>query len=368
MDIIMHLQKAKLSNSDKFWLVLDDNYLPIKPIKEFLLYLRNINNNSVNSLRAYANHLKIYWEYLASIQQDWQHTTYSELANFIQWLRFSSNTVIPLHEAVSKRKESTINTILSAVSSFYNFQQKLGEVNITLTTERSLYSCTYRSLLHHIKKTKPTRGRLIKVKQSKQVPKILTQEQVKEIKKHCTSLRDNFLIALLHETGLRIGQALGLHHEDIMSWDNEIIIRYRNDNVNGAYSKSRHEQVVHVSSTLMELYADYVVGECSDIQSDFVFVTLQSQHRGQPYTYHAIQDLFKRLSKKAGIHVTPHMFRHSHATELIKAGWNSAYVQKRLGHSSVQTTIEQYTHLDDDDLKKAFKNYQIKKEKEQHHD
>ena len=362
MDIIMYLQKAKFSNFNKFWLVLDNNYLPIKPIKEFLLYLRNINN-SVNSLHAYAHHLKLYWEYLASIQQDWTQITYSELANFIQWLRLSSHTVIPLQKTVIKRKESTINTILSAVSSFYNFQQKLGEVNITLTTTNSLSACSYRSLLHHIKKTKPARNRFIKVKQPKHAPKILTHKQVQEIKKHCTSLRDKFLISLLYETGLRIGQALGLHHEDITSWDNEIIIRYRNDNENGAYSKSRHDQVVHVSSTLMKLYADYVIGECSDIQSDFVFVALQSRHRGQPYTYHAIQDLFNRLSKKSGVHVTPHMFRHTHATELIKAGWDSSYVQKRLGHSSVQTTIEQYTHLNNADLKDAFKRYQKRKGK-----
>ena len=52
MSITMHLQKTKFRNTDPFWLVLDDNYLPVKPIKEFLLYLKNINNNRVNSIRA----------------------------------------------------------------------------------------------------------------------------------------------------------------------------------------------------------------------------------------------------------------------------------------------------------------------------
>ena len=236
---------------------------------------------------------------------------YTELANFIQWLRYSGNIINPSQEVTPKRKASTINAILSAVSSFYNFQQKLGVVNITLTTENNRPSCTYRSLLYHIKaKPKPQNKRLIKVKQPKQAPKVLTREQVQDIKKHCNNLRDKFLISLLYETGFRIGQALGLHHEDILSWDNEIIIRNRRNNANGACNKSRNEQIVHVSNELMELYADYVIKECSDISNDFVFVSLQSRHRGQPYTYSATQDLFKRLSNKIDIHITPHLFRH----------------------------------------------------------
>jgi len=358
----MYLQKAKLEGAGIFWLVLGDDYLPIEPIKEFLLYFKNVNNSSQHSLRTYACRLKIYWEYLASIKQDWRLINYSELANFIQWLRFSSHTVIPIKESVSKRSESTINSILCAVSSFYQFQKKLGDVSITLTEESKFFRSPYKSLLHHLKQKRSRRRCLIKVKQHKQIPKTLSQKQVQEIKKHCASLRDKFLLALLHETGLRIGQALGLHHEDMKSWNNEILIRYRDNNENMAYSKSKKDYVVHVSSSLMAIYADYVVQECHDIQSDFVFVNLQSPHRGKPYRYQSVQSLFKRLSNQSGFPVTPHMFRHTHATELIKAGWDGSYVQKRLGHASVQTTMDLYTHLSDEDLKVALKAYQKQKE------
>jgi len=175
-------------------------------------------------------------------------------------------------------------------------------------------------------------------------------------------LRDKFLVSLLHETGMRIGQALGLHHEDIKSWNNEIIIRYRDDNENMAYSKSKNEYIVHVSNSILSLYADYVIKECHNLQSDFVFVNLQSRYRGRPLGYSSVQYLFNRLSQKSGIHITPHMYRHSHATELIQAGWDGSYVQKRLGHASVQTTMDLYTHLSDSDLKNAFKDYQKQKE------
>nr|WP_273542780.1 tyrosine-type recombinase/integrase [Aeromonas caviae] len=43
---------------------------------------------------------------------------------------------------------------------------------------------------------------------------------------------------------------------------------------------------------------------------------------------------------------TPHIFRHTHATEL-RSGWDASYVQKRLGHKDIQTTINTYAHLNE---------------------
>jgi integrase len=47
---------------------------------------------------------------------------------------------------------------------------------------------------------------------------------------------------------------------------------------------------------------------------------------------------------------------------LIRSGWSAAYVQRRLGHSSIQTTINTYTHLTDEDLKKAYEAFLVTKE------
>jgi hypothetical protein len=50
-------------------------------------------------------------------------------------------------------------------------------------------------------------------------------------------LRDRFLFALRFETEMRVGQALGLRHEDVVSWERRIEIRSRDDNANGARGK-----------------------------------------------------------------------------------------------------------------------------------
>jgi integrase len=58
--------------------------------------------------------------------------------------------------------------------------------------------------LHHINKSKPTRTKLIKLKEPKRIPKTLSQEQVKQLIDACDRCRDKFLIALLYESGMRM--------------------------------------------------------------------------------------------------------------------------------------------------------------------
>jgi integrase/recombinase XerD len=82
-------------------------------------------------------------------------------------------------------------------------------------------------------------------------------------------------------------------------------------------------------------------------------------------TYAAVIDLFRRISKASGVDAHPHLLRHTHATLLLQSGMDAAYVQKRLGHASVQTTINTYVHLTDEDLKRAYQIYnQARKQQE----
>jgi integrase/recombinase XerD len=354
----MQIQRIKISNIKFSWLVLGNNCLPVKPIQEFIRFLDNVAR-SPNTVRAYANHLKLYWEYLDFIKKDWKDVKLNDFADFLSWLRQqSTNNVISLTIQESKRTESTIGSILAAVSSFYNFQQQLGNTDIVLNQSSTVRHRRYKPLLHHISKNKPIRTSLIKLKIQKVLPKTLTQEQVKSVINACNSLRDQFLILLLYESGLRIGQALGLRHSDIKSWDNEIHIQPRLNNVNQARSKSNLPNVIHITSQLMALYSRYLLEEFDDHHSDFVFIQTSKNHTpGKPWNYRAVRDLFSRLSQKVGFYISPHMLRHTHATELLRNGWDCSYIQKRLGHSSIQTTINTYAHLSNDDLKKAFQEY-----------
>jgi integrase len=220
----------------------------------------------------------------------------------------------------------------------------------------------YKKFLHDIGKAKPLKSRFLKLKAPKLTPKTVTLDQVKQLIDACAHIRDKFLISLLYETGMRIGQALGLRHEDIHSRECVIYVVPR-DNANGARAKTKEPYPIHVSANLMRLYAEYLADEVQDNITDYVFINLWRRPIGKPITIGGVEDLFRRISNKSGIQIHPHMLRHTHATELIRNGWDPSYVQRRLGHSSIQTTINTYVHLSDDDLKKAYQEYQTKKER-----
>ncbi|MFA5960722.1 MAG: hypothetical protein WC785_09415 [Tatlockia sp.] len=63
----MKVQKIKLSPYDYSWLVLDNQHLPVKPITEFIRYLNNVDKSPF-TVRSYAYHLKLYWEFLNAKQ------------------------------------------------------------------------------------------------------------------------------------------------------------------------------------------------------------------------------------------------------------------------------------------------------------
>lgn len=108
----------------------------------------------------------------------------------------------------------------------------------------------------------------------------------------------------------------------------------------------------------MQLYGDYLIEEYpEEIESDYVFVNCYKKPISIPIKKSNIDGLFRRLTKKTGIKASPHLFRHTHATELIRAGWDMMHIQKRLGHASVQTTINTYVHLNDSDLKEEYQKY-----------
>ncbi len=356
----MKVQKGRLDNGKKIWLVLDDNYLPVEPISKYLRYLDSLER-SPNTISGYARNLKLYFEYLQENSLDWEKVNLEQRAEFIHWLRNPQPGTIPLHPQPAKRSEKTINHALTTVASFYEFHDRLGTTegveNYRYVTQKG---SKYKPFLHHISKGNQIKSKLLKVKEPLTLTGCLNDDEVKTLINACQHTRDKFLICLLYESGMRIGEVLGLRLEDfITGGTNEIHVTNRLDNFNGARAKSG-DRIIHVNQELMQLFSDYLIDEYpEDIDSDYVFVSIWSQkvEPGTPLTYSAVDSLFRRLRKKTGIYATPHLLRHSHATNLVRAGWDMSYLQKRLGHSDIQTTINTYVHLLDDDLKAEYQKY-----------
>ena len=355
----MKVQKGVLLDGENLvWMVLDNDYLVIEPIQKYLHYLDSLGR-SPNTIQTYAYNLKLFWEFLDSSKLDWRLLNMEELSNFIYWLRNPNCDVLSIKPQVSKRCEKTINHCLTTVCGFYEFQERIGAIKgINAYRYQIQFGSKYKPFLHHISKGKRIKTRLLKIKEPKTFTGCLTPEQVNTLVTACNKLRDKFLIRLLYETGLRIGEALGLRHEDMVTGMLEINVVPRLDNINHVRAKSGVERKVHVSKELMRWYSAYLIDEYpEDIDCDFVFVVIKAPGKGEigtPLAYKTVDSLFRRLSKKTEIKVNPHLLRHSHASELIKAGWDMTRVQKRLGHTDIQTTVNPYVHLLDEDLRSAY--------------
>lgn len=356
----MKVQRVRLpERAHTTWLVLDDDYVPIEPILRYLKFLDDLER-SPNTVRATAQHLKTFWQFLHHEHLDWTEIDVAHLAAFIQWLRSPDPAGMSIDSKPVKRTNATIDQMLSSVSGFYDFHMRLKTVpDLPLYRFLMLPSRRYKSFLHGIAKDKPVRSRVVKIRREQRRPKILTSEQVQQLLDACTHIRDRFLLALLFSSGMRIGQALGLRHEDLSVADGEIHIVPRDDNPNGARAKTRNAYTIPEMHHLMPLYTDYLIHDLGVLETetlpDFVFVNVWEGHRGRPMTYDTVRSLFRRLSKRTGIAVTPHMLRHSRATLWLREDELSAEtVSRLLGHASTQTTHQTYLHLTKEDLKKAL--------------
>jgi integrase-like protein len=79
---------------------------------------------------------------------------------------------------------------------------------------------------------------------------------------------DRLLFAVLHDTGMRIGEALGLRHEDWAAAERTVEVVPRS-NDNGARAKAAQPRTIPISAGLVRLYADYLHGEYGDLDSDY---------------------------------------------------------------------------------------------------
>jgi integrase/recombinase XerD len=355
----MHVQRVAVPGARvESWTVLGDDDVPVEPVERFLACLTAIER-SPNTVKAYAHDLKDFWVFLAGRGLDWQQVRLEDLGEYVAWLRLPpsgrAGVVAVLPSVDPQVGSATINRKLSALSVFYVHQARHGvDVGELLTTMAPPgRRGGWKPFLHHLSKSAPQPRRTITLKTAKKLPRVLTVVEVQAILDACDHLRDRFLFALLWDSGVRIGEALGLRHEDIAAAEREVTISPR-DNDNRARSKSRRSRTIPVSGELIRLWADYLADEYGDLESDYVFVNLFAEPRGRALTYPAVYDLVVRLRARTGIDFDPHWYRHSMATRALRDGVPIEVVSKLLGHASITTTSAVYGHLSVEDARRSL--------------
>jgi site-specific recombinase XerD len=360
--------KSKASPRTQFR-VYCDNGIPLEDINEFLRYQEK-RDYSPNTVKASAYDLVCFFGYLDRTGKDWSSVKQVDLIDYIHFLRFDTGTVDLSGFPASgmTRSESTISRMISSISGFYKYQYHATGVLLEDASGTSSRS-DFKSFLSFAAKASPLSSQrkpiqLLRRKKSVSRPKAVSDDVLQGMVEKCANRRDRLLVLLLQETGMRIGQVLQLKHEDIESWNSRLKIVYRLNNPHDVYAKSRDEYYVDLSAEWIGLYTDYLIEDCENFDSEFVFISLYSNNvtsLGKPLGYYSVKDLFKRLSRALGCEVTPHMLRHTHATALLRSGVAIELVSKRLGHKSIETTKTIYEHLTAADLRAAIDKARTKK-------
>ncbi|WP_367318075.1 tyrosine-type recombinase/integrase [Streptomyces sp. HUAS ZL42] len=328
---------------------------------------------SPNTERVYAGRLALYLNYCGARRLAWSAPGFLGLCGLQQWLIEAplparNGRLVP--EGVRCRSRGTANAVLTVVSEFLRFGALHGWVS-SGTTDLLAQPKLLRFIppgfdVGERGERRQIQAAAFRFKTVQAGYEDLSSAQIRHMIASVPRARDRFLIALLACTGLRIGEALGLHREDLHLLASSrpvgcgvdgphLHVRRRTDNPNRALAKSRFPRSVPVTADLVALYTDYqyerdrLPGAASE---PMVFVNLFRTARGRPMSYPNTKEMFDRLAGRVGHACRPHMLRHAAATRWLRDGVDRDVVQRLLGHVS-PLSMQAYRTVGDAELRAA---------------
>jgi integrase/recombinase XerD len=247
---------------------------------------------------------------------------------------------------------STLQTYTFFVADFINFYTKKALEELTnrdvelfiekVFIERNYSVSSQRQFVSALKlfivfypQTKINDLVLERPKRSRQLPSVLSQEEVLSIIQSTQNLKHRAIIALLYSCGLRISELINMKLADFHIERKQLIVK------NG---KGRKDRYVSLADSFLPLLSNYY----NSYKPKIFFVEGQN---GGKYSAESVRQFLRKSCLKAKIkkNVTPHTLRHSYATHLLENGVDIRYIQSLLGHAKPETTMI-YTHVKRKDL------------------
>ncbi len=185
--------------------------------------------------------------------------------------------------------------------------------------------------------------RIHKIKTTKTVKEIISDEEIEKMRDRCSSLRDLAIIDLLYSTGIRIGELVRLNIDDIDFEERECIVFGKGDKERRVYFDAKTK--IHLMG---------YINSRSDA-NPALFVTLDAPYDRLQIS--GVEIRLRRLGRELGINkVHPHKFRRTMATRAIDKGMPIEQVQKLLGHSQIDTTMH-YAIVNQTNVKVAHRKF-----------
>lgn len=185
--------------------------------------------------------------------------------------------------------------------------------------------------------------RIHKIKTTKTVKEVISDEEIEKMRDKCKNLRDLAIIDLLYSTGIRIGELVRLNIDDIDFEERECIV----------FGKGDKERRVYFDAKTKIHLTDYINSRFDT--NPALFVTLDAPYDRLQIS--GVEIRLRRLGRELGINkVHPHKFRRTMATRAIDKGMPIEQVQKLLGHSQIDTTMH-YAIVNQTNVKVAHRKF-----------
>jgi len=163
--------------------------------------------------------------------------------------------------------------------------------------------------------------------------RIIVPLSVDEVARFWSSFRtsrDLAIVGLMLLQGLRSKEVLALHRDDLLLAESQIRVRGKGNKI----------RFLPLAPETIELLDHYLRLERPDACGSALFVSLKGRARGVPMTPAGLRSLFRHHRLTTGVTIAnPHRFRHTFASDMIRAGVSLPALMQLMGHSQIQTTM-----------------------------
>lgn len=172
----------------------------------------------------------------------------------------------------------------------------------------------------------------------------LTSQEVSQMRKACSTIREHTIFELLLSSGIRVSELCDIQINDVDFEENTILI----------HGKGNKERTVFFDTKTKRWLLKYLDSKPKNIKHSYLFVALK--YPFNKLSKETVEDEIKRILSRTSIekNCTPHVLRHTFATIAVNTDMPLPVLQKLLGHSSPETT-QIYYDINTNKLKKEYK-------------
>ena len=323
MEDVINDELTKKNNEDVQEIRKNENLVVY--VDKFLYYEEVILGKSFNTIRGYRRDLLQFMEYLEEYEEihNFEEIEMMTFRSFIAYLNSPKRLEKDENTKDMKKKEKlkpvskrSINRKISALRTFFKYLQ---EIKVIETNKASYINVP---------------------KFEKELPNVINRDDLNRLRhvistEKITGIRDRLIIELLYSSGLRSIELINLSEFIIDIEEREIRV----------IGKGNKERITFFSENAKKWLIKYIE-EKKKQYANYTREVLIVNSKGKKLTTRSLRRLISAHAHEAGIEkeITPHVFRHSFATELLNNGVDIRYLQELLGHSSIAAT-QIYTHV-----------------------